>query len=72
MRPRIRPLSNLWFRWGRSAGLEAEEVASRLEAAGLILRVGPGAYREVERPRVPRLEFESLVASALRKEKSHE
>jgi hypothetical protein len=67
MRPRIRPLSNLYHRWGRAAGLDAEQVADALEAAGIIERIGPDQYRETTRPKVPKPEFEQLIEAALKR-----
>lgn len=36
MKPRIRPISNLYFKYGRAHGLEAKQVAYCLWDAGLI------------------------------------
>lgn len=36
MKPRIRSIRNLYFRWGRELGLEPEQCARVLEAEGLI------------------------------------
>jgi hypothetical protein len=65
MKPRIRPLANLFHRWGAKLGLDAEQVANALEAARLIERIGADSYRETTRERVPREEFERMVSEAL-------
>jgi hypothetical protein len=36
MKPRARPLRNLWFRWGQHYGLNDSTVAKALESHGLI------------------------------------
>lgn len=36
MKPRIRPIKNLYFRWGSQAGLTGEQVAEILVNEGLI------------------------------------
>lgn len=66
MKPRSRRLSNLWFRYGKDRGLDAEEVAEALEVAGLIERLERDRYREVEqKPRLKLEAFEKLVSEAL-------
>lgn len=49
MKPRKRPIKNLFFRWGRAFGLEGPEVARLLEGAGLITLEPLDRYLETER-----------------------
>jgi hypothetical protein len=78
MKPRTRSLSNLYHRYGRERGLEAEEVSDALEAEGLIERISADSYRERERkPRLEKEAFEALVHEVLeravqRERRSHE
>lgn len=65
MRPRIRPLSNLYHRWGEALNLNAEDVFRALEASGLVERVSPDSYRERTTKRVSRDDFERTVNKIL-------
>lgn len=65
MKPRIRPLSSLYFRWGRSIGLEAEDVAIALEDAGVITMVSHDKYVEVKNERLSPELYEEIVMNIL-------
>lgn len=67
MKPRIRPLSNLFHRWGRHLGVDAEFVARALETRGIIERIGPDQYRERELRRIPKADFDRQVIEAIMK-----
>lgn len=51
MKPRKRPLKNLYYRWGRRFGLDAEEVATALWNAGLIGLEPENKYIETDKAR---------------------
>ena len=72
MRPRKRPISQLWYRWGRAADLDAAHVANALQSAGLIEFCGadaggrPTHYVETDLLRkIPPYDFESTIREAL-------
>lgn len=65
MKPRIRPIANLYFRWGRALRLDAESIAHALESAGLIERIGANRYREIIAVKRPRAEYEMTVHDIL-------
>ncbi len=65
MKPRVRPLSNLYYRWGKRLGLDAETVARSLEAQKIIIRIDADHYSESPRNKVPHAEFERLVVDTL-------
>lgn len=65
MKPRVRPISNLYFRWGRDLGLESEEVAVALQAADLITRIGPTMYSETPKPKVPLETYNKIILDIL-------
>ena len=50
MKPRTRPLKNLYFRWAQHYGLNDSEVASVLESQGLITVLGD-YYQETDKMR---------------------
>jgi hypothetical protein len=65
MKPRIRNVSNLYFRWGEKYGLDTEDVATALEQAGLIERIGRNKYQEVKRLKVQPDEYERTIGTVL-------
>lgn len=66
MKPRVRPISNLYFRWGKKLELDAEDVATALERAGFIERVGAELYSEIKRDvKLPDDEFNDLILTTL-------
>jgi hypothetical protein len=70
MKPRVRPISNLYFRWGQKVDLNADDVANALERAGLITRIGTDSYQEVKREtKLPNEEFENLILKTLNRYK---
>ncbi len=48
MKPRIRPLSNLYFRWGKKLNMSTEQVAQILVARGVIKLIGLDRYQECD------------------------
>lgn len=69
MKPRIRPLSNLYHRWGRRLGVSAERVAKALVIYGVIERVGDHSYRETRLPskgRMTKAAYDALVIDYIR------
>lgn len=66
MKARIRPISNLYHRWGERLNVDAEDVANALQAVGLIKRIGSDKYQEIERVKVPRDEYNQLVERAIK------
>ena len=67
MKPRIRRLANLYHRWGRQLGLDAEQVAIALEHARLIERIDADRYREtVTSRKVSTADFEAEVSRILK------
>lgn len=44
MKPRARPIKNLYFRWGRAVGLTGEQVAKFLKFHGLITLTPDGGH----------------------------
>ncbi len=65
MKPRARPISNLYFRWGKGLGLSAEACAAALVKTGLIELISDGNYREVIHEKVPLDEYERTVNTIL-------
>lgn len=72
MKPRIRQLSSLYFRYGESLDLSAEQVANVLESEGLIKRIGIDSYRESEAAKVPLEEYEANIFKILIRFKTRE
>jgi len=68
MKPRIRRLSSLYFRYGKHVGMDALEVARRLEKAGLITRLGSDNYREIFCEKISPQEFHKKILDALMRE----
>lgn len=69
MKPRIRPLSNLYHRWGRRCGLSAYEVFEVLHANGIVEPVSTEQYREiVPNPPMKREAWDAYVAGILQRE----
>ncbi len=68
MSPRVRPISNLYYRYGKTLGLEGSAVAQALLDAGIIQMVGLDHYSEVETLKnLESTEFEKLVSNAIEK-----
>ena len=66
MKPRLRPLSHLFHRWGRHVALDAETCALALTQAGIIQRIDATHYRENERDRsLPLSAYEQIVRDVL-------
>lgn len=65
MKPRARSIGNLYFRWGRRAGLNAEEVAQALEEVGLIERLEGFKYRERDGPKIDKGKYNAMVLEVL-------
>lgn len=61
MKPRIRPISNLYFKYGRAHGLEALQVRDALFEAGAIELVGTDHYREFENKDLSKDVYESAM-----------
>ena len=64
MKPRIRKISNLYFRFGKKLNLGAEEVALILEKLNLIERIGQDKYREIREKNLKPHEYQ-LIAEEL-------
>lgn len=65
MKPRIRSILNLYYRWGFKLGLSAHETAQALEQAGMIERESPEKYREVVTEKLSPSEFDEKVYEVL-------
>jgi hypothetical protein len=67
MKPRWRPIKNLYFRWGREVDLDAEAVALILERAGLIdLGIERTHYYETDKARaIPKDRYDMAVKDVL-------
>lgn len=67
MSRRARPIRNLYFRWGRAAGLDSTDCAARLESAGLIeLTPDRRYYTETKKMRsIPPYDFDRTVMETL-------
>jgi hypothetical protein len=67
MKPRVRPIQNLYFRWGHSHGLNSQDVARILQDNGLIEILNAGThYQETPLARkVPKENFEALITTLL-------
>ena len=67
MKPRIRPLSNLYHRWGAALGLTAEACARALSAAGLLRMLDRNHYSEVlPDPPLSLADWDALILRTLR------
>ncbi|MCA9339397.1 MAG: hypothetical protein KDA17_00625 [Candidatus Saccharibacteria bacterium] len=70
MKPRTRPIKNLYFRWGQGFGLTPIEIAEVLEREGLIeLTPERTHYRETEKAtQLPPYMFDEVFCKAIVKE----
>jgi hypothetical protein len=68
MKPRIRHIKNLWFRWGQRLNLEPEACAESLSQAGLIALTLDGThYVETEKARsIPKNKFDQTILNTLK------
>lgn len=69
MKPRIRPVSNLYFRFGQRLGVSGEFVATALEARGIITRIGVDKYQERDfepTKRKMKLQWDAYIMGILR------
>jgi hypothetical protein len=46
--PRVRPIKNLWFRYGQHINLDSGVIAKILVNYGIIQMIGEDKYREIE------------------------
>lgn len=65
MKPRVRSIKNLYFRYGQHIGLEAEDVAIALQEAGCITRIGPALYSETQQPKLTDDAYRRLIENIL-------
>ena len=70
MKPRLRPIQNLWFRYGQGLNLSAAAMALVLERAGLIeLDLSGQRYRETSKAlALPNNEFSAVFRRLLANE----
>lgn len=68
MKPRLRPISNLYFRFGGGSDLQFSQIAKALSEVGIIKLVGLDHYYDVENvPKLDAAEYERKIRNALKK-----
>jgi len=60
VKPRVRPISNLYHRWGRRHGLTGDAVLKALIECRVIIRVDSDHYAEL--PQTPKMPVEAFEA----------